>query len=141
MDFARRYRFELAFAVVLFGVLGVFGGTWARQVQLRSARGELLHMVDGLRVAEIGYHRKHGNYLAVPAHPGAPPGEAAPWVAPDGLVVDDALPVVHGRYTIDLVKGGFRVIGEVDADGDGAPARAVATEDEAAKRESGPDVF
>jgi hypothetical protein len=82
MDFARRYRFELAFAVVLFGVLGVFGGTWARQVQLRSARGELLHMVDGLRVAEIGYHRKHGNYLAVPAHPGAPPGEAAPWVAP-----------------------------------------------------------
>jgi hypothetical protein len=33
------------------------------------------------------------------------------------------------------------VIGEVDADGDGAPARAVATEDEAAKRESGPDVF
>lgn len=137
----RAYRLELAFAAVLLAVVVGFAGTWTHRVMLRSARAELTHMVDGLRVAEIGYRGKHGKYLAFDAVPARPAPGPAPWVPPDGLVVEDALPAVRGSYRAELTKGGVRVIGEVDADGDGVPARVVATEDEPAKRETPDDVW
>lgn len=106
---------------------------------------DLLANLNAIRLAEVAHAMVLGKYLAAPAWPRAAEqidGAAVPWTEQAEWKKLGWTPPgpVRGSYRVETRGGGFTVTGVIDADGDGVPAKGVATHKEHAKLTSAPGV-
>lgn len=99
---------------------------------LPALRAECPSNLDQLRMAEMAYHAEWNSFTSAPKHPRpVPDAQQAEWGtgktpfwnlgwAPDSKKV-------RGVYWVEATAGGFEAFCEIDADGNGDPARYKAT--------------
>lgn len=109
-----------------------------RDHQLELAGQECVANLNAIRVAELA-HR----WMPIERAPrSVPDPQAVAWTSNDGFTTIGWGPAreVYGVYWVELTPDGFDALCEVDLDGDGTPARYLATQSERAHAITGTEV-
>jgi len=135
-------------AGMMTGMLGALAGPNFVEMQLRARRSEAPNTVDEIRAAQLAWLTDHGRALPLPAAPRAPDAmgkEQVPWVPqPEWLQLGwSPTGDLRGSYSVEVSGDGksFKVIGVIDADGDGIPAVYEATDSTPAEQKTDPKVY
>jgi len=129
-------RTEVIVAVVVVLVLAAIATPFLLGSSKKYLRAEVPTMVEQIKAAEIASMGAFDTYEAAEAAPRGPTqvnAEPVPWTPTRGFdrlawAPDDET-AVYGSYRVVLTDDGFKVIGTIDADGDGKRAVFEATQD------------